>query len=243
MANHVLILGCGRSGTSIFGELFEHLPQYTYLSEPPLTEVVSHNFDKLVAIKVPKNNEEFPATIGLSFPLDLMKATMPAQTAWFWQVRHPLDAIASLKVGICNNWGHHPRPTDWRSWLDRSLIEQCAHHWAWINTHGFAAVRDIVTVGRFEHMICDPHSFAKSICANAGIDWDENATCITDWCDRVQDTNNEQFVEAKTSRRYSRPDHSRRVGRWRENLSEEEVERVVPIVRPAADHFGYELPN
>ena len=31
---HVVILGCGRSGTSIFGELFEHLEPYTYASEP-----------------------------------------------------------------------------------------------------------------------------------------------------------------------------------------------------------------
>ena len=30
----IMILGCGRSGTSIFGELFEHLTPYHYLSEP-----------------------------------------------------------------------------------------------------------------------------------------------------------------------------------------------------------------
>jgi hypothetical protein len=58
------------------------------------------------------------------------------------------------------------------------------------------------------------------------------------WADRVQDSNNERFVEAETSRGYSRPDHSRRVGRWR-NLAED-VDRAWPIVEDAASaQFGY----
>ena len=36
---NVAILGCGRSGTSIFGELFEAIPGYTYYSEPFLADV------------------------------------------------------------------------------------------------------------------------------------------------------------------------------------------------------------
>jgi hypothetical protein len=35
---NAVVLGCGRSGTSIFGELFEALPGFTYLSEPLLSE-------------------------------------------------------------------------------------------------------------------------------------------------------------------------------------------------------------
>ena len=45
------------------------------------------------------------------------------------------------------------------------------------------------------------------------------------WIRRVQNANNEHFIEAMTSRSYSRNDHSVRVGRWRQNLSAEEVER------------------
>lgn len=39
MNANVAILGCGRSGTSIFGELFEAFPGYRYWSEPHLAEV------------------------------------------------------------------------------------------------------------------------------------------------------------------------------------------------------------
>ena len=43
--SHVIILGCGRSGTSIFGELFEHIPGYMYYSEPPFDVVVDLCFE------------------------------------------------------------------------------------------------------------------------------------------------------------------------------------------------------
>src|SRR5262245_41559406 len=129
MASHVVILGCGRSGTSIFGELFEHIPGYAYYSEPSFDEVIGLSFKDPVAIKVPRESEAHPAKAGLSFPMNVLLSVLPEQRKFYWQVRHPLDAIASLRVGIAQNWGHHPKPRDWEEWLDRPLIEQCAHHW------------------------------------------------------------------------------------------------------------------
>jgi len=67
--------------------------------------------------------------------------------------RHPLDTIASLRVGIAKNWGHHPKPPDWRDWLARPLVERCAHHWAYLNTVGYEAVRHLATVTRFSCMV------------------------------------------------------------------------------------------
>ena len=51
--SHVLILGCGRSGTSIFGEFFQDLSAYTYYSEPPYADLKTYNYAKPIAIKVP----------------------------------------------------------------------------------------------------------------------------------------------------------------------------------------------
>jgi len=61
------------------------------------------------------------------------------------------------------------------------------------------------------------------------------------WSDRVQDSNNERVIEAETSRHYSRPDHTVRVGRWCENLSGDEARRAIGIVSRANRHFGYDL--
>ena len=241
MSDHVVILGCGRSGTSIFGELLQSIPGYTYYSEPRFDEVLGFDFSEPIAIKVPMESADYPAPPGLSFPIDTLMTATPTAPKLFWQVRHPLDAIASLRPGIANNWGHHPRPKDWQQWQSRPLIEQCAHHWNYINSVGFEAVKDQVEVCPFEAMIVDPMSFAINICRQIGVD---HNTCITDlqrWADRVQDTNNEQFIEAVTSRNLSRPDHVKKVGRWRENLSPADIEAVLPIVQKTAMTFGYDV--
>jgi hypothetical protein len=59
------------------------------------------------------------------------------------------------------------------------------------------------------------------------------------WARRVQNTNNEDFVEAETSKSYSRPDHQVRIGRWKENLSTAEIKSVMPIIESTARQFGY----
>ena len=243
MANHAVILGSGRSGTSIFGELFECIPEYTYYSESAFEDVINLKPEGAVAIKVPRESIRHPAPPGLSFPIHKMITTFSKTPVFFWQVRHPLDTVASLRPGISNNWGHHPRPRDWQEWLDRPLIEKCAHHWAYINTVGYEAVKDFVEVCHFEPMIRDPMSFALKICSKVEVNPDDFTPELTSWADRVQDTNNAKFIEAKTSRNLSRPDHNIRIGRWKENLSEEEVIQIIPILDCAAKTFGYDISN
>jgi hypothetical protein len=240
-ASHVIILGCGRSGTSIFGELFEHLEPYAYWSEPKYGDLWGLDWRRPVAIKVPEEDPDYASTPGLSFPLEHLLANLPEPRRFFWQVRHPLDAICSLRVGIANNWGHHPKPPDWRDWLERPLLERCAHHWNYLNTVGYAAVRDLARPTRFEDFVALPREFAEEICREVGLAPEDHGEALEGWASRVQNTNNAKFVEAKTSRGYSRPDHSRRIERWRENLTTEEVARLTPMVAETARGFGYEL--
>ncbi|MFO0914211.1 MAG: sulfotransferase domain-containing protein [Pirellulales bacterium] len=243
MPSHVMILGCGRSGTSIFGELFEQLPGYTYHSEPDFGIVCQLDYSTPQAIKVPRESPGHEPTPGLSFPIGEMLRLATPRLVWFWIVRHPLDAIASLRVGIAQNWGHHPRPPDWQDWLNKPILAQCAHHWNHINSVGCAHVGDLAHVVQFESMIADPLEFARHVCRTAGLDPESAKPQLLAWATRVQDSNTAQFVEAKTSRAYSRPDHTHRVGRWRENLSSEEIEQIVPLVRHTAQRFGYGLPT
>ncbi len=237
----VMILGCGRSGTSILGELFTYIEGYDYTSEPPYGEVAKTDFRSgAKAFKVPHASPGFPPDCGLSFPLrDLLSRAPNIELIWI--VRNPLDAICSLKVGISQDWGHHPRPPDWQRWMDRPLLDRCAHHWQHINGAGFEHVRDRAIVVRFEAMIADPIGSALKLCGRLRIDASANSASLLGWADRVQNANNELFVEAGTSRAYSRPDHTVRVGRWRENLTPLEIERVKPIVEKTAYDFAYDL--
>jgi len=236
-----MVLGCGRSGTSILGELFEAVPGYTYRSEPPITEVFNADYTRAQAFKVPREDAAFGTDPGLSFRLSDLQARVP-EMLFLWIVRHPLDAISSLRVGIAKNWGHHPRPADWQDWLDRPLIEQCAHHWAYLNRVGFSHVAGLAHIVRFEDIVLSPaETLQNSLLPFLGLEAALDAPDVGKWCERVQNTNNEQFVEAKTSRSYSRPDHSVRVGRWRENLTEADIESVKPIISDTAARFGYKV--
>ena len=239
--HHVIILGCGRSGTSIFGELFEHLEPYSYFSEPYFEELLQADFSRPIAVKVPKESTGYRPSSGLSFPLKDLLSAIPGPRSFFWQVRHPLDTICSLRVGISKNWGHHPRPPDWQEWRERLLIERCAYHWDYINSLGYEKVRTITRVTHFEDMVRAPRQFANTICKEINLKIKDHESELATWAKRVQNTNNTHFNEAKTSRNYSRADHRTRIDRWKENLSRQDIEKVLPMVRNTAKQFGYFL--
>lgn len=241
-AAHAVVLGCGRSGTSILGELLASLPGYSYYSEPPFEELAGYDYAAPVAIKVPKPAAGRDSSPGLPFLVTELLAVMPEPREIFWLVRHPLDAICSLRVGVAQDWGHHPRPPDWESWLSQPLLRRCAHHWVHINTQGYEQVRDLAKLYRFEDMIRDPLGFARRACGQVGLDPAACEEALRAWARRVQDEDNDDFEEAECSKSYSRPDHARKVGRWRENLSAAEVAELVPLVAETAARFGYALP-
>ena len=243
MSKHICILGCGRSGTSIFGEFFDHLSNYTYYSEPLFSALEGINYSQPVAIKVPAQDNENDFFDGLSFDLDKFLQIFPEDHLLFWQVRHPLDAISSLRIGIDDNWGHHPRPKDWKSRLSQPLLEKCAYHWNFINTNGYQQVRDRVVINTFEEMILDPLATARKLCQLANINFEKNQSAIMEWVNRIQNENNEKFVEAECSKPYSRKDHSKKVGRWQENLAEADVAAILPYIGQGAKNFDYQLPK
>lgn len=103
-------------------------------------------------------------------------------------------------------------------------------------------MRHLAAVYHFEDMIRDPLRLARPVCAQVGLDPAARAAHLTDWALRVQDQDNDDFDEAACSKPYSRPDHIKKVGRWRENLSSAEAADLIPLVAVAAARFGYQLP-
>ena len=236
---HVLILGCGRSGTSIFSELFQTINPYRLYSEPYFDDLSHLDLSHPVAIKVPRESTRHCSDPGLSFSLDALYDTLPPPLKIFWIVRHPLDTICSLKVGISRNWGHHPRPPDWQKWLTQPLTYRCAHHWNYINGVGFEQIKSVASLVYFEDMIIDPITFAKGILAELKLAVPSE---IDQWTNRVQNHFNDQFIEAETSQPYSTRNHQVKVGRYKTELSNEETSALLPLVQFTARKFGYTLP-
>lgn len=242
MAPHVIILGCGRSGTSIFGELFEAIPEYKYLFEPQLNDLKAFDFSAgPVAIKVPRDSSNLEIhTPGLPFNLTELFDTIPEPRVIFWMVRHPLDAIASLKPGISKNWSHNPKPVGWEMMTVLPLTIRCALHWQNINQIGYGSVSDLTKIVRYEDMIKDPLGTVAGVLGSIGLTENLSHPSVESWVDRV--TNKAGVNEAKHQIKWSTKDHAKHVGRWRENLTVKEVVGVARIIAPTATKFGYSLP-
>ena len=65
--HHVIILGCGRSGTSIFGELFDQLTPFTYHCEPGFHELVRLDYSKQMRSKLQPQALAFRHLRGFHF--------------------------------------------------------------------------------------------------------------------------------------------------------------------------------
>ena len=244
MSANVVILGCGRSGTSIFGELFEYLPLYRYYFEPQFDELRAIDFDAgPIAVKVPKLPPGQRMTPGLPFLLEDLLATVPEPRVFFWQVRHPLDAICSLRPGIGENWSHNPKPPDYRDWQSQPLIMQCARHWQYINEVGYRAVKDMAVVMHYGDLVADPHHFMRTVCDKAGVLAFDHAHAIEAWAATVGNSKSPTSYEAKRQVHWFRQDHVTRVERWRENLSLADIAMIWPIVETAAEMHGYRDPR
>jgi hypothetical protein len=240
---HVVILGSGRSGTSILGELFEALDAYDYRFEPPMVELRSIDYGAgPVAIKVPKDDRTRSSRFSPGLPFDLRELfdTVPEPRALMWIVRHPLDAVCSLRPGIAADWAHNPRPPDFERWLDRPLVERCARHWAYVNGAGHDTVRHLAEVVRYEDLVFAPVPTAMRVLAHAGVSRGAAADAVGRWAATV---GNDKGAGAHEARRqgWLSGANRRRVGRWQSELDRSDVDRIRPVLASVPTKFGYEV--
>jgi hypothetical protein len=106
---------------------------------------------------------------------------------------------------------------------------------------GYQQVKDLVVINRFEDMILNPLDTAISMVKGASVDYENYFSQIQKWSFRVQDQNNKHFQEAACSKPYSRNDHIKKVGRWKQNLTREEVNEILPYISEGSELFGYDL--
>ena len=79
------------------------------------------------------------------------------------------------------------------------------------------------------------------MCVQLEIDPELHDLELKSWNRRVQNNNNEGVIEALTSRPYATQDHRNKINCWKENLTKENLEEIVPMVRQTAAQFGYVL--
>lgn len=231
----VLLFGCPRSGTSILGELFEHIPGYQFYFEPSLTRVqrLDHgSWDW--ALKNPIGPQ--PWTPGMACDLDDLFAAVPDPVSVFI-VRHPLDAVCSLRPGMALGWNHGPPPPGSDNITDP--LRRATAIWNWVNNEGHTNLteRQVPLLVTFEALVNDSDTEITRILEHCKI---PVPATIGRYTSLISDRTG--GYEAKHQDRWVTEDHDRRVGRWRNQITDAELAVTWAAVAATAARFGYEEP-
>ena len=258
----VFLLGCARSGTSIFGEALASHPAVTYLFElsPTWNSIVEEGADH--RLEAAAADPELARRVYDEFSGHLRGAPgevlleknpkhvlrLPFLAALFpWGrfihiIRDGRDTAASLMFrNRGDGWGHLQVP-GWRDLLQRYPKEnhiRCAHQWRIaVETArcdgallGGARYLEI----RYEDLVRSPLAIAGEALAFMGLD---APSAVAEFCGKIQDETEGSYHALKQVRHYV-DNHSRRIGRYCENLDPDQVAEVEEACGETLADLGY----
>ena len=250
----VFIVGCARSGTSIFGELFESHPNIMYVFEERIwrtlgeidhhavtpEDIPSKNMVKLrkwMKMYKRKNKivvEKNPRHI---VRVPFIKHIFP-DAKILHIVRDGRDVACSLKSGLCGKTWAHVRPPRWRE-IERDYegVIRCAHAYHDIMQYPMRDLENIEHMQvKYEDLVANPRDIAHQVFDYIGLPVRPR---VLAQADKIQDEMEGSYV-AYHQRRWYKTDHSKRIGRWKENMTEEEQVEVGKILKPVLEYYGYE---
>jgi hypothetical protein len=261
----VFVVGCARSGTSIFGEALASHPDVTYLFE------LSPMWDKLIGEREDHRLDASHATPELAprvyraladeaagtghggavlveknpkhvLRLPFLDALFP-WARFVHVLRDGRDVVASLMFrNRGTRWGHLKVP-GWRDLLAQHPFDnhvRCAHQW-----------RDAVATARrdgrrrgerylevaYEDLVRDPAAVVPRALAFIGLAVTPEVRAF--W-PKIADETAGSYHARRQVRHYVE-NHRRRVGRFRENLSGEQVAAVEAVCGELLRELGYPL--
>ena len=158
-------------------------------------------------------------------------------------IRDGRDTVASLMFRNRGaNWGHLKIP-GWKALLERYPTQnhiRCAHQW-------HEAVRLARNEGtplgpqryhevRFEDLAASPVAAVERILGFLGL---ETTAAVRDAAAKIQDSTQDSY-HAQRQVRHFVDNHAVRVGRWRENLSAQQVAEIAAVCGELLRELGYE---
>ncbi len=255
--NIALIVGCARSGTSILGELIASHPEVAYKHEAHavwnkaglgvneshrLTE--AHATDKVIR----KIRKRFAAEMGQArlfvekcprsiLRIPFIRKVFP-EAKIIHIVRDGRDVACSLLPGIGGDEWRHLKPPNWQElFRNERGIMRCALTWKTVMDIALQDLQEVPhLLVRYEDLVAHPQETASRLLKF--LDLPEHPA-VFDFCRRIQNQT-EGSYQAQKQVKWFRNDHSVRIGRWRENMTAEQAEKVNTLLRPLLQHFGYE---
>lgn len=257
-ASLAFLFGCARSGTSIFGEILASHPSVGYVFEArdvwsrlETDPEASHRWEASTATDV--SSADLRSALvrrGGGKPLILEKNPrhslhIPFLHAHFRDaklihiVRDGRDVAWSMVPGIGGEGWHHLRPPSWRRLMcEAHGVVRSARAWREVLEIALADLAEVPHLEvRYEHLIEDAFGTARSALAFLNLPMTPE---VEEFCGRIANRT-EGTYQAAHQDRWFRPDHSVRVGRWREHRLRHpaEAEEVERILRPLLDRLGY----
>lgn len=250
------IVGCARSGTSILGEMIASHPQIHYLFEAhdawKLAGSNDDDSDRLTADDVPQEMqqrikrwfaqhrrddtllvEKNPRSV-LRIPL--IRSIFP-EARLIHIVRDGRDVACSMIPGCgCDHWSHL-RPPGWRQIMQQHAgAIRCAHAWLRVMQIAMGDLADAPHLQiRYEDLVADPQAAAQAVFDYLGMPVDAE---VHAFCDQISNQTADSY-HARHQSDWFRPDHDVRVGRWRQNLTNEDAQTINDLVAPMLQRLGY----
>ena len=258
----VFLVGCARSGTSIFGEAIAAHNRVAYLFEASriwntlvprkddhrlgaddATPAVAAAIYRALAearkdlagdVLVEKNPKH---VIRIPF----LHALFP-QARFLHLIRDGRDTVASLMFRNRGaDWGHLEIP-GWRELLARYRREnhiRSAHQWRYAVT---AARRDGAELSeelyreiKYEDLVRQPAVLLRGVFDFLALEFDPG---VDDFLGKIQDVTRNSY-HAKKQVRHFVDNHTRRIGRYAENLSPEQLRDVMTVCGGLLEELGY----
>jgi len=241
----VVIIGVARSGTSILGELMATAKGVTYLFEPCEWNTIVEGSDRLeerhlfeYASNWKRWYSKYSEPLLVKSPRAILKipflqALWP-ETKFVHIVRDGRDVVCSWYKGMKTyRWGHllPPSHQDLES-LD--WISRAAHSWVEALDIVLNDLKEVDHIQiKYEELLDDPLREVDKLERYLG--WNLDRT----FCDKIADSTQHPY-HAKLQDQWFVPDHKNRVGRHKENLSQEKIEMVEEITKETLIRLGYE---
>ena len=262
----VFLVGCARSGTSILGEVLDSHPRVKYLFEvnPIWKRLFGDRKDDRLAVMAAEGREaiqqlqsevsdiivgEPPGTILVDKnPKHTLRIAFLDQAFPACRVIHIIrdgrDTIASLMFrNRAREWGHLKIP----GWAD--LLSQypeknhcrSAHQWRdsvrIAREESKLLLPDRYLEVRFEDLVLNSQAAVENVLNFVGLEMTDEVKQATT---KIQDETAGSY-HAKRQVRHFVDNHTRRVGRYNENLSAEQLREIMEICGDLMEELGYDV--
>ena len=249
--NIAFVVGAPRSGTSILGELIASHPASA------IWEIAGHGASGSHRLTAQHATSQVKRAIRNWFEQQKGEARLLVEKNPRSSVRIPFvrevfpeakiihivrdgrDVACSMVPGCGGDHWSHVKPPSWqRLFREYRGVLRCAL--AWRETVGIA-LQDLAGVPhmrlRYEELVQDSWEVARQVLWY--LDLSEHPA-VREFCCRIQDRTAGSYHAANQVAWY-RDDHSRRIGRYRENLSAEEQRQIERELSPLLLQLGNDL--